>query len=192
MQLNDADKVYSVSISLKYDENLIGIENVAAQLPESWVMVYNDDKSVVNIAMAGTEPLPSGSLGAIAIEMKDPTEKANVSGVVTINESAPSTVELNVQALPYKYDLSQNYPNPFNPTTTIKYQIPEQAKISLVVYNQLGQVVKTLVSQEQDAGYYKVRWSGDNNFGRKVASGVYLFRIQAGSFVSVKKMVFLK
>lgn len=191
-ELNDADKVYSISISLKYDEKLINVEDVLAKLPESWVMVYNDDESFVNIAMAGTEPLPSGSLGAIVVEIKDPSEKANVTGEVTINESAPSTIELNVQALPYKYDLSQNYPNPFNPTTTIKYQIPEQAKVSLVVYNQLGQVVKTLVDQEQDAGYYKVRWNGDNNFGSKVASGVYIFRMYTGSFVSVKKMVFLK
>lgn len=192
IELNDADKVYSISISLKYDEKLINVEDVRAKLPDSWVMVYNDDESFVNIAMAGTDPLPSGSLGAIVVEMKDPTEKANVTGEVTINESAASTIELNVQALPYKYDLSQNYPNPFNPTTTIKYQIPEQAKVSLVVYNQLGQVVKTLVDQEQDAGYYKVRWNGDNNFGSKVASGVYIFRMHTDSFVSVKKMVFLK
>ncbi len=90
------------------------------------------------------------------------------------------------------YDLLQNYPNPFNPTTTIRYQIPENGLVSLKVYNLLGQEVKTLVSEEKTRGSYEVKWNGDNNFGSRVASGIYFYRIESGKFIKTNKMIMLK
>lgn len=95
--------------------------------------------------------------------------------------------------VPDQFELMQNYPNPFNPITTIRYQLPQNANVSIIVYNALGQKVKTLVSEFQRAGAnLSVQWDGTNDAGRKVASGLYLYRIQAGRFVKTKKMILVK
>jgi hypothetical protein len=88
--------------------------------------------------------------------------------------------------------LSQNYPNPFNPETIIKYNLRQPEQVELTIYNALGQKVRTLVSQLQDAGQHAVIWGGENDDGEEVASGVYLFRLKAGDFQAVKRMVLLR
>ena len=95
-------------------------------------------------------------------------------------------------AIPTEFELYQNYPNPFNPSTTIKYALKEHAKVVLKIYNILGQEIRTLVNERQKAGYQTVVWDGRDNRGVQVASGVYIYRIQANDFVQNKKMVFLK
>jgi flagellar hook assembly protein FlgD len=94
--------------------------------------------------------------------------------------------------MPVTYALEQNYPNPFNPTTTITYQLPEQRDVTLVVYNILGQVVKSLVQNVQSSGTYAVRWDGTNDHGTGVSSGVYIYRLKAGNFVQSRKMMMLR
>jgi hypothetical protein len=89
--------------------------------------------------------------------------------------------------LPDQFALDQNYPNPFNPATTIRYGIPNAAKVTLKIYNVLGQEVATLVNADQTAGTYNVRFDAGS-----LASGMYLYRITAGQFVQVKKMLLLK
>jgi hypothetical protein len=89
--------------------------------------------------------------------------------------------------VPESFNISQNYPNPFNPTTTIRYLIPEQTKVSLKVYDILGNEVTTLVNEEKERGVYSVNFDA---WG--FASGIYFFRLQAGSFVETKKMILLK
>jgi len=94
--------------------------------------------------------------------------------------------------VPQAFDLSQNYPNPFNPTTIIKYAIPQNAVVTLSVYNMLGQKIKTLVSEQKNAGTYSVQWNGDNEFGQKVSSGAYIYKITAGNFVKAMKLILMK
>jgi hypothetical protein len=94
--------------------------------------------------------------------------------------------------IPENYELEQNYPNPFNPTTTIKYALPVEGKTTLVIYDILGRKVKTLVNEVQPAGYYKVMWDSRNDHGIQCASGVYLFRIIAGDYQKVKKLILLR
>ncbi len=92
-----------------------------------------------------------------------------------------------------KYTLYQNYPNPFNPTATIKYDLPKQSKVELKVYNIMGQEVATLVSKEQQAGSYSVQFNTQQTTNNKqLSSGVYIYRLQAGNYTSVKKFVLLK
>ncbi|HCV42485.1 MAG TPA: hypothetical protein DGH68_03305, partial [Bacteroidetes bacterium] len=91
----------------------------------------------------------------------------------------------------------QNYPNPFNPTTTIQYALPEQATVTLKVFNLLGQEVATLVDGMQQASYFKVTWDGRNSVGQQVSTGVYFYQLDAKSvsgknFGSIKKMLFIK
>ena len=86
-----------------------------------------------------------------------------------------------------KHMLLQNYPNPFNPSTTIKYGLPRRAHVMLTVYNTLGQCVAVLVDKSQEAGYHEVVFQNPG-----LASGVYLYRMQADGFVSTKKLLVLK
>jgi hypothetical protein len=94
--------------------------------------------------------------------------------------------------VPVKYALMQNYPNPFNPTTTISFNLPEKANVSLKIYNVAGQLVRTLTDQSWDAGSHEIKWNGTNDLGSSVASGVYFYKIETSSFQSTKKMVLLK
>lgn len=98
---------------------------------------------------------------------------------------------LGVQ-LPTEYKLSQNYPNPFNPETTIKYELPEVSEVSVMVYTLLGKNVKTLVNKIQNAGRYSVTWNAIGEDGKRVPSGVYFVRIQAGIFSQMRKMMFVQ
>ncbi len=96
------------------------------------------------------------------------------------------------RGIPTEFALSQNFPNPFNPTTQIGYQVPTESHVKITVYNTLGVEVATVVDKEQQAGYYNVVWDGKDNKGQTVGSGLYLYRMTAGSFNVVKKMVFMK
>ena len=97
------------------------------------------------------------------------------------------SVQHMLSVLPKQFDLTQNYPNPFNPNTTIQFQLPHSSWVSLKMYNTLGQEVALLVDEHKDAGYYQVQWNAS-----KVPSGIYFYRLQAGNFVEVKKMLLVK
>jgi hypothetical protein len=88
--------------------------------------------------------------------------------------------------------LYQNYPNPFNPVTTIQYAVATQSPVELMIYNVRGQKVKRLVNETKSPGRYTVNWDGTSDQGTRVASGVYFYRIQIGTYTAVKKMVVLK
>ena len=93
---------------------------------------------------------------------------------------------------PEDYGLAQNSPNPFNPETTISFQLPDPGRVTLVVYNMLGQEVRRLVDEEMGAGTHTARWDGRDSLGRRVASGIYLYRMEAGAFSTVRRMALVK
>jgi hypothetical protein len=94
---------------------------------------------------------------------------------------------------PTAFALRQNTPNPFNPATTIRFDLPKPVKVTLVVYNLLGQeVIRLLDNQFMEAGFHRIQWTGRNGAGRTTASGMYLYRIQAGTFTVTKKMTLLR
>ncbi|UCG93988.1 MAG: T9SS type A sorting domain-containing protein, partial [Candidatus Aerophobus sp.] len=95
-------------------------------------------------------------------------------------------------ALPMEFSVSQNYPNPFNPTCVIAYALPTDCQVKLSIYNILGQKVKVLVDEYQNAGYRSVTWDGKDDQGQEVSTGVYFYRVQAGNFMQSKKMVLTK
>ena len=94
--------------------------------------------------------------------------------------------------VPEVFAVHQNYTNPFNPTTTINYDIPESQLVSIMIYDIMGRVIKSLVNEYQELGFKTVRWDATDNFGRAVSAGMYVYTIQAGDFRRVKKMVLLK
>ena len=109
---------------------------------------------------------------------------------MTLPSSLPvaSTIPLELgRTLNSLFALDQNYPNPFNPSTTVRYELPKDSRVSLRVFNILGQEVATLVNGEQKAGYKSIEWNAGS-----VASGVYFYRLEAGDFSASKKLLLLK
>jgi hypothetical protein len=94
--------------------------------------------------------------------------------------------------LPLQFDLSQNYPNPFNPATLIEYSLPRRSHVLIEIFNVLGQKVGILVDRQESAGNYSITWDGKTSSGQPAATGVYLYRFQAGDHVKTKRMLLLK
>jgi hypothetical protein len=116
-----------------------------------------------------------------------PAASYGIDDVRLINNGILDDVNSKINNVPITYSLNQNYPNPFNPSTTIRYSIKEPGKVMLKVYNVLGQEVTTLVNEIKNAGNYEFNFDA-----RNLASGMYIYQLQAGSFVDVKKMVLIK
>jgi N-acetylneuraminic acid mutarotase len=102
--------------------------------------------------------------------------------------------EASVQATlrPTEFALLQNYPNPFNGETVIRFQLPTEQRVQIQLYNMRGQLVTTLLDERRDAGYHRVSWNGRDAAGRPVASGIYIYLIQAGTNRTSKKLVILR
>jgi len=98
----------------------------------------------------------------------------------------------NLSALPKTFALHQNYPNPFNPITTIKYDLPKEAHVKIMIYDVMGREVRTLVNTRQQAGYQVIQWNAQDNSGRNVSSGYYIYVMQADKFHKTQKMILLK
>lgn len=113
--------------------------------------------------------------------------KLDIFGAMT--EQKTAVVE---ESFPGSFLLQQNYPNPFNPTTTISYSLPEAAQVKLTVYNSLGQKVRTLVDARIVAGSHSAIWNGLNDESMEMASGIYIYRFEAGNHLKVQKMLLLR
>jgi hypothetical protein len=111
--------------------------------------------------------------------------RARNSGNVALKTNSDGSETTNM--LPTRFDLAQNYPNPFNPVTTIKYQLPKDIKVMIKVYDVLGRELQSLVNEVQKAGYYEVKFDGSS-----LSSGIYFYKIIAGDYSSVKKMMLVK
>ena len=107
--------------------------------------------------------------------------------VKQIGEPIVGVLNDNESTLPSKFILHQNYPNPFNPVTTIKYSIPQSEFVNLRIYDMLGREIETLVNEEKPAGEYYVNFDGTN-----FSSGVYLYKLQTGTYIQAKKLLLLK
>jgi len=102
-----------------------------------------------------------------------------------------SIVEISIGA-PHQFNLHQNYPNPFNPSTEICYTIPYVTDVHLDIFNELGRHIMTLVKERQSSGRNVIQWDGRNENGEEVSSGLYFYRLKAGNFFAMKKMLLLR
>ena len=158
------------------------------------------------LRIAGTTPtdVPAKGEGRLSLNLEVAEVPPGTSGELPLllKDKAGHSWRLKAEVEvvpPRKYELLPNFPNPFNPTTTIAFSIPgvrqspvQKVECTLVVYNILGQKVKTLVDGPKAPGRYKVEWDGTDGEGLRVASGVYFFRLTAGDFVQTGKMLLLK
>ena len=174
---------------LRYDPR--AYEFVRAEASTELPMLVKDEAGEVVFAYAG-------ELKAARLYFRPKDELGGTIEVVRAVVADPfnrlNPVEVLRQAVvaPKAFVLGQNRPNPFNPTTVIEYTLPEAASVKLEVYNMLGQVVRTLVDGEQQAGRYSVAWDGRDDLGREVATGIYFYRLSAGKFHAVRRMVLVR
>jgi hypothetical protein len=140
----------------------------------SWTQVNTGltDTNVIALAASGTNLFAGGTFSGVW--------RRPLSQMITSAESF-------VSGLPSWYSLEQNYPNPFNPSTTIKYELPKSSEVRLSVFDMLGREVSVLVNDRREAGVHEVKFDGSN-----LASGVYIYRLQAGNFVQSKRFILLK
>ncbi len=108
---------------------------------------------------------------------------AGIEPVTHVQSSPPQS--------PAAFKLFANYPNPFNPETTISYQIPRDSQVALAIFNTVGQQVRTLVNERQSAGVYLVLWDAKDDFGNRVPSGVYFYRLRAGKVEVTRRLILL-
>ncbi len=125
----------------------------------------------------------------VSVSTKNPKKLMLAVGKAAFIEEKLNGFEM----IPVTFSLDQNYPNPFNPTTTIRYGLPKDVNVSLKVYNLLGQEVSTLMNNvARKAGYHTDVWDGTNDQGNTVASGMYIYHLEAGSYSNVKKMLLIR
>ena len=134
--------------------------------------------------------LPEGAAGSMP--PNDPLSQEEIDLIGEwINEGA-NNLTLKDSFLPHNFTLEQNYPNPFNPSTTILYNLSNDELISFEIFNLNGKKVRTLVNEYQNTGPKKVIWNADDNLGRQVPAGVYLYSLIAGNVKQSKKMLLVK
>jgi hypothetical protein len=155
---------------------------------------FDEETGALHVVMAGVTPLGSaGTVAELKLRMTDATAQMSIDGEATLNENGAAALgSVQVRQVPTEFALRQNYPNPFNPTTQIAFSLPEDARVLLEVYDVAGRLVQTLMSRDQAAGVYRVQWDGRNQAGQPVASGIYLYRLQAGSSMETRTMMLLK
>jgi hypothetical protein len=120
---------------------------------------------------------------------------SNLLPLLTVNDGIVTTAvreHAADAALPKDFALGQNFPNPFNPVTEISYELPRQSQMTLVIFNLMGQKVKTLIHAKIAAGRHTVRWEGKDEAGTSVPSGVYVYRMTAEGVIFQKSMTLLK
>ena len=161
--------------------------------------LYVADAVTDNIWIAS----PKGHIEAFAVGFTNPQRiaigpegadmwVADQTGLYRIFSTDPSDWEAAKATLPVASSLESNYPNPFNSSTQIPYRVSAPGPVRLVIYNVLGQPVRTLVDGVQAAGAYQISWDGRDHSGVRVANGVYLYRLQAGEIARVRKMLVLE
>ena len=171
-------------------EDLIQDRIVGATSAEFMGLVYYFPKGVLYNAALDSLDLDSTAID-IKVSVMDKsgnrTEWILEPACILGNYNPTVVIESDVNILPQKFSLHQNYPNPFNPSTRIKFDLPKPENVKIEVYNIIGQKVETLLNKPLPAGYHEVEFNGHN-----LSSGVYLYRIEAGEFQDVKKMILIK
>ncbi len=145
-------------------------------LPASKEPCINGSGEILRLRFEG-----NASLGVSSAQARD-----------GFNHAIPIKAQGTGKGVPVAFGLSQNYPNPFNPTTVVSYQLPVASQVTIKVFDILGKEVATLMNGAQEPGYYSVQWNGRSDAGVPLASGIYFYRMRAGQFSAINKMLLLK
>ena len=199
--LNSTVEIGAADLCFNYDLKSVEIIGIESCLPG---MIYNIEQSKILVAWADINGVKIKNNEAVLkvkarllktvdqiiltssynCEFADKTGKI-IDGLLFGSAKLNASNEM-------KYELTANYPNPFNPSTAIKFTIPEDNTVTLIIYDMLGREIKTLVNNEKKAGSYTITWHGDDNCGRQVSSGTYIYRLSAGGHILTYKMQLMK
>ncbi len=206
LNLKKTVPIYATELTIGFLASAVGPVSIQkTALSEKMSMESRLEEETVRISLAGIQPITDeGDVLRLIFNLKGTSTVQFDVKRLLLNEknmtSEASGVAVGIEeeeSIPTTFGLEQNYPNPFNPSTTIRYQLPTASTVSIRVFDMLGQEVRTLLETTQPAGRYSIVWDGTNSAGKALASGLYLYRIQAAgeekqTFTLVKKMVLLK
>ena len=201
--------IYSAQFTLRPDAGAIRILGIERGIAAEGAMFAShvDDEGVARIALASVTPLEAGTFAMLEVEVVPLLEKtaelAIEFGEAIVNTEDIKIVSVGsrgvinpVSLLPESFSLSQNHPKPFRPQTAVRFAIPPvvegSVNVDLSIFGVDGRRIRTLASGPHAPGVYELRWDSRDENGSRVASGVYFYRLQAGSFTDQKKMVLLK
>jgi hypothetical protein len=188
--------------------HIVVVENITTEVgnqpSRDYVMrmlVYGASGSQVSIGSDETLPIEqnitldtawiTANVGFVVFIQRASTREVYQSAYIGVDDLTVTGVD-DKESMPSAFRLHANYPNPFNPSTIIEYEIPEITGVTLVVFNAIGQEIATLVNESQFPGRYAIQWNGLDNSGRKVTSGIYFYRLRAGTHQSTKRMVLVQ
>ena len=211
--LESGENIRTFELEIGYDPEALIFQSINWDNSVGGMSILDThEEGLVRVSAAGIGALASGSFSLGTIDFEMSSSFIDQQTVVTINRSRlneenilineASAVFTNallivddwgVGGVPEVFSLEQNFPNPFNPVTQIRYQLPEQARVSIVIYDAMGREVKNLVpGKSQLTGFHQVSWNATNNSGDPVSAGMYIYSIQAGDFRETRKMVLIK
>lgn len=164
---------------------------------------YHKDNSLLRVLLydrKGLKIIKSGEnfIADIPISISDP-ETMNIENLILIDINRQRIMDAQIEVIygnppyiPFDYVLYQNFPNPFNPTTNVRFEVPEDSRVLIKIYDILGREIKTLFNDEVQRGRYTIEWDGLNEAGFQMSTGTYFYRMTANEFVQTKKMLLIK
>ncbi len=195
-------KVAIRGAQLEFD-NIADIINnmiIDSRLGDGYYAKVNELLRVLLYDNAGNEIIDAGVnfVANLPFTISDP-EEISVDKIILVDTNKEKLLNIQIEIiygnapeLPVDYSLFQNYPNPFNPNTIVRFSVPQTNLVNLTIYNALGEEVRTLFLGQVERGTYAVQWDGKDNAGSTVTSGMYIYKMTAGSFSQSKKMMFIK
>jgi hypothetical protein len=202
-----AENLFGIAFKMHYQLSEVEVQSVTLgdYFPNAGVFFHYDNPNegylAIGVSLLQGEPGVTATSSLVLVEVQVTGQVSNIdfTDIVAVDPAGNALIFipgiLGTDDLPQTvttYSLQQNYPNPFNPSTTIKYSLPTAERVSLKIYNILGQEVVTLVDELQDAGYKQTTWDAKDLYGNQVVSGIYIYRLQSDNFVQSKKMILLK
>lgn len=177
--------------SINLDNYVFDVDNQDSEIEWSAFGAVELQVQIVNriatVTVSNSEWLGSEM---IIFYAKDPYGLTGNS-ITSFTVSTSTDVKIEDESLPTKFTLHPNYPNPFNPETTIGFDVPEASQVRILIYNRLGQKVRTLLDEAKRAGRYHINWNGTDDFGKKVSSGVYFYQFDTEKYNATRKMILI-
>ncbi len=176
--------VHALTFEIIASEEIDFTADIRTRLPEGWIVSRGENAAGHTlVTMAGLTPLTADTLLVLETDAA-----AQIEATARVNEKTPQALDApTMDAVPSQFALQQNYPNPFNPVTTIQYALEQDVEVSLVVYDMLGREVDRLVDGLQNAGTHNVSFDA-----RTLSSGMYVYRLVAGSYAQTRQMLLVK
>ncbi|OQX83551.1 hypothetical protein B6D60_10325, partial [candidate division KSB1 bacterium 4484_87] len=214
VRVNDAHSMQAFGINVGFQDDILQLVEVkSTSVTQLWESFGGREglPGVIYIGGFHREAVQQQGAAMLAelifqvVKESDSAELWLYDAVDDLNEAKMKTETIHVPlittdvrkveadgSIPKKFSLSQNYPNPFNMETDIQYELPEAIQVNLTIYNAMGQKVKTLVSQKQEAGKYVAHWNGRDAAGNDLPSGIYVYKLRTAKFFDAKKLILVK